>query len=366
MKYYLVAGEKSGDLHGANLIKQLKISDYEAEFKFCGGDLMLQETSNISLHINQMNFMGFVEVLLNIRTIKHNITKVKEDILTFQPDAVILIDYPGFNLRIAEYAHELGIKVFYYISPKVWAWKSGRIKKIKKWVNELYLILPFEEAFYAKHDVNAKYVGNPLLDAIDEFKQSKPIPLAKSSSKKTLALLPGSRPMEIRNILPVMIAAAEQREDLQVLIAGISSLPKSLYDQINVPNFEIIYDNTYQLLNIADVALVTSGTATLETALFNVPQVVCYKAHPLTIWIARKLVKIKFISLVNLIMDKEVVKELIQEELNVPEILSQLSPLIQGEKRNLQLEEYSKLMKIMGEPGASKRVAQHIYRHVKG
>jgi lipid-A-disaccharide synthase len=363
MKYYLIAGENSGDLHGANLMKSMKSLDTQADFRFCGGDLMLEQSSEICTHVKDMSFMGFIEVLLNIRTISANIKKVQQDIKGFNPDALILIDYPGFNLRMAKFAYDNGIKVYYYISPKVWAWKASRIKKIKAWVDKLYLILPFEEAYYEKHNYKAEYVGNPLLDAIDEFKNSKKI--AIDSSRNILALLPGSRKMEVSKILPVMMQSAAQMENVKVVIAAVSSLPKSYYQEAFDSGYEVIYDNTYQLLSQAHVALVTSGTATLESALFNVPQVVCYKAHPLTVMIAKALIKIKFISLVNLILDKEVVKELIQEHLNTREILGELNQLIEGPRREKMLQDYALIQKIMGLPGASKRVANAIYEDVQ-
>jgi lipid-A-disaccharide synthase len=363
MKYYLVAGENSGDLHGANLMKRLSVLDQQASFRFCGGDLMLKQSEHICSHVKDMSFMGFIEVLMNIRTIKANINKVQKDIEEFKPDALILIDYPGFNLRMAKFAHELGIKVYYYISPKVWAWKASRIKKIKSYVDKLYLILPFEEDFFKKHNYKAKYVGNPLLDAIEDFKNSKQTTI--ESTQNILALLPGSRKMEVSKILPVMLDSAKQMENVKVVVAGVSTLPKEYYKEAIEANIDVIYDNTYQLLNQAHIALVTSGTATLETALFNVPQVVCYKAHPLTIWIAKAFIQIKFISLVNLVMDKEVVKELIQEDLNTHEILKQLRPLNEGMARDKMLNTYSELQRIMGKPGASTRVAEEIYEHVK-
>ncbi|MFT6716570.1 MAG: lipid-A-disaccharide synthase [Saprospiraceae bacterium] len=363
MKYYLIAGENSGDLHGSKLMRELSTLDSQAEFRFCGGDLMLNQSKNICTHVKDMSFMGFIEVLMNIRTIKANINKVRHDIKRVNPDALILIDYPGFNLRMAKFAHDRGIKVYYYISPKVWAWKASRIKKIKAWVNKLYLILPFEEAFFANYNYKAKYVGNPLLDAIEDFNKAKQTPI--ESAKHILALLPGSRKMEVSKILPVMLDAAKQMEGLKVIVAGVRSLPKTFYQGAIDAGIEVLYDNTYQLLSQAHLAIVTSGTATLETALFNVPQVVCYKAHPLTIAIAKAFIKIKFISLVNLIMDKEVVKELIQEEFNTNEVLKQLQPLNEGAERQKMLADYAKLQQIMGLPGASKRVAQEIHEDVK-
>lgn len=363
MKYYLIAGENSGDLHGANLMKKLTSLDSQANFRFCGGDLMLKENENICTHVKDMSFMGFIEVLLNIKTIKANIKKVQKDIKNFHPDVLILIDYPGFNLRMAKFANELDIKVHYYISPKVWAWKESRVKKIKAWVDELYLILPFEKAFYKKHNFKATYVGNPIMDAIEEHRSKSNI--LNESEGNVLALLPGSRKMEVSKILPIMVDAALQMKQLKVIVAGVSTLPEDLYKKAIEAGFEITYDQTYQLLDKANIAMVTSGTATLETALFNVPQVVCYKAHPLTIWIAKAFVKIKYISLVNLIMDKEVVKELIQEDLTPEKILTTLSPLIKGDGRDKMLNNYADLQKLVGSPGASERVAEHIYEKIK-
>ena len=363
MKYYLIAGENSGDLHGSKIIRHLTEIDDQAEFRFCGGDLMLEENQEICTHIKEMNFMGFVEVVLNIRTIKAQINKVKKDIQAYQPDALILIDYPGFNLRISKFAHSLGIKVHYYISPKVWAWKASRIEKIKKWVHKLFLILPFEKAYFKKQGYDAQYVGNPLLDAIDDFQKSQKNEI--KSDDKILALLPGSRKMEVTKILPVMLEAAKKINQIKIVVAGVSSLPNTYYEDAVKAGCEVIYDNTYQLLTQAHVALVTSGTATLETALFHVPQVVCYKANPLTVMIAKALVKIKFISLVNIIMNKEVVKELIQQDLHHEALVKHLNLLISGEKRTEMLKDYATLQDIMGKPGASKRVAEEIYQDVK-
>lgn len=363
MKYYLIAGENSGDLHGANLMKEIKCLDTNANFRFCGGDLMLHQSKNICLHVKQMSFMGFIEVLMNIRTISKNMKQVKKDIESYNPDALILIDYPGFNLRMAEFANRLNLKVHYYISPKVWAWKSSRIKKIKAFVNQLYLILPFEEAFYKTHNYQAKYVGNPLLDAISEWKTKEQTPI--KTEKEIIALLPGSRKMEVENMLPIMLKSVENIKGKTIVIAGVTTLSKSLYEKINSEGHQIVFDNTYQLLSQAHAAIVTSGTATLETALFNVPQVVCYKAHPLTIWIAKQLVKIKYISLVNLIMNEEVVKELIQNNLNPKTIYKELKQIIQGNKREEMLSKYKVLNTKMGKPGASYRVAKNIVSDVK-
>jgi len=284
---------------------------------------------------------------------------------------LILIDYPGFNLRIAKIAKEANIKVHYYISPKVWAWKEGRVKKIKQFVDEMYIILPFEKDFYKKHQYQVKYVGNPLLDAVSDFKKKENTrdSIAKitelQNGKKIIALLPGSRKMEVEKILPHMIEASAKFSEVNFIIAGVTTLPESLYKKINTHNYPIVMDSTYDLLSASHAALVASGTATLETALFNVPQVVCYKANPISMRIAKILVNLKFVSLVNLIMDEEIVKELIQRDLNTSLIFKELQSIIEGPKREEMLAKYATLQKEMGEPGASARVAKYIVDEIK-
>lgn len=361
MKYFIVAGEKSGDLHGANLMQSILKLDKDAVFQFCGGDAMEKVSKNTVLHINEMSFMGFAEVVMNLGKILSNFKKVKTAMNSFKPDAVVLIDYPGFNLKLAKFAKENQWKVHYYISPKVWAWKESRIKKIKAFVDHLYCILPFEVAFFKKHGLEIDYVGNPILDEIDQFKSSHSI---DTKEENTIALLPGSRVMEIQKILPPMVEAAKQFPDKKIIVSAISNLPKSLYSVAENAGFELAFDQSYHILARAQSALVTSGTATLETALFNVPQVVCYRANPITIWIARRFVKIKYISLVNLILDTGAVRELIQEECNPETIKYELANIIEGEHRSTLLANYNDLHQKMGKPGASDNVAKLIYERI--
>ena len=367
MKYYLIAGEASGDLHGANLIKTLKKLDPSADFSYYGGDLMQAQGGTLVKHYAEMAFMGFLEVILNLKTILRNIKKCKQDILAFEPDVLILIDFPGFNLKIAEFAKKRGIKVCYYISPKVWAWNQKRVLKIKRDVDKMFCILPFETEFYQKWGMKVDYVGNPLLDAISDF---KPNPNFRSENnlgnQHIIALLPGSRKQEIDYILPDMLQMVALFPDYQFVIAGAPSFNQDFYKpylgQWNIP---IIFNAAYDILNIAHAAIVTSGTATLETALFKVPQVVVYKGNSISIGIARLLVKIKFISLVNLIMDQALVKELIQEDCNVSSLSTELSKLLSGHSREKMLTDYEELAQIMGKPGASEKTALLIDQYLK-
>jgi len=366
MKYYLVAGEASGDLHGANLMKALKEKDPEAEFRFYGGDKMQTEGGELVKHYAEMAFMGFIEVVINLRTISKNLAACKTDIAAWRPDVLVLIDFPGFNLRIAEFAKSKGILVCYYISPKVWAWNQKRVLKIKRIVDHLFCILPFEVDFYKRWGMEVDYVGNPLLDAIAEFKPDSYFRKTHQlSDKKIIALLPGSRKQEISRLLPDMIAVAEKWPDFEFVIAGAPSFTAEYYDQyLKGANLKLVFDATYDLLTNAHAAIVASGTATLETALFDVPQVVVYKGAPISIAIARMLVKIKFISLVNLIMDKSVVKELIQQECNPQQINSELTLIVEGgANRQLMMTNYKALYEKMGKPGASARTAELIIKY---
>ncbi|MFK8037034.1 MAG: lipid-A-disaccharide synthase [Crocinitomicaceae bacterium] len=365
MKYFLIAGEASGDLHGSNLMRALKQSDANANFQYWGGDQMKSVDGKLKKHINTLAFMGFVEVLFNLRTILKNIKTCKNQIEAFKPDVLILIDYPGFNLRIANFAKTKGLRVHYYISPQIWAWKQNRVHKIKRVVDAMYTILPFEKEFYQKFNVEVDYVGHPLVDAIQDFK-TKALSLETFrvsydlTEQPILAVLPGSRNQEIKTKLPIMLAAAKAFNNYQVIIAGAPNKDKSFYhDIIGNEHTTIIENDTYNLLNSANLAMVTSGTATLETALFKVPQVVCYKANGVSYQIAKRLVKVKYISLVNLIMDKSVVAELIQDELTVSNIITELRKL---ENDNVEiLLDYHNLEKILGGGGASKKVAELIY-----
>ena len=364
MKYYIIAGEASGDLHASNLMKALKEKDSEAEFRFWGGDLMTEVAGKQPVkHYRDLAFMGFLEVAMNLRTILGNIKICKEDIKNYRPDVLILVDYPGFNLRIAEYAKSLGIKVVYYISPQLWAWKEGRVKIVKKFVDEMLVILPFEKDFYKKHQVEAHFVGHPLLDAISDL---EPVDLQKFKSenylndKEIIALLPGSRKQEVEKKLEVMLSVRSYFPHYQFVIAGAPSLPKEFYEKYVDENVHFVSNKTYDLLRCSKAALVTSGTATLETALLNVPEVVCYKSSRISYEIGKLLVKnIKYISLVNLIMDREVVKELIQNDLNTENLVRELN-LILGDNRQKILNDYDELRQKLGGKGASENAAEII------
>ncbi|MGN7205543.1 lipid-A-disaccharide synthase [Pedobacter sp. SAFR-022] len=367
MKYYLVAGEASGDLHGANLMRALTAADPDASFRYFGGDKMQQEGGTLVKHYADMAFMGFTEVVMNLNTILRNMKSCKQDLLEYQPDILILIDFPGFNLKIAEFAKNKGIKVCYYISPKVWAWNQKRVLKIKKIVDKMFCILPFEVAFYKGWDMEIDYVGNPLLDEIAQF---NPDPAFREkhqlSGKKIIALLPGSRKQEIERLLPVMLSAKSQFPDYQFVIAGAPSFAPDYYAQFSGGHeVALVFGQTYNLLHQAHAAIVASGTATLETALFKVPQVVVYKGGAISIAIARMVVKIKFISLVNLIMDKKVVTELIQEDCNPKLLASTLGGILDGPVRESMLLDYKALAEVMGTPGASERTAALILDFLK-
>ncbi len=360
MKYYLVAGEASGDLHGANLMQAIKEYDAKANFQFFGGEKMEAEGGTLVKHYKDMAFMGFTEVLLNLRTIFKNLKACKADILAYQPDAIILIDFPGFNMKVADFAKIQGIPVYYYISPKVWAWNQKRVLKIKQKVDHMFCILPFEVEFYASWGMPVHYVGNPLLDAISAFKIDPDFKTKLNlSDKPIIALLPGSRKQEIERLLPDMVQVAQKFSDYQFLLAAAPNFDEAYYEQFLVGStIKLVHQQTYDLLAHAHAALVASGTATLETAIFQVPQVVLYKGGAISIAIARLLVKIRFISLVNLIMDKEVVKELIQEACNPNQIAKELDHIVQGPIREEMLADYKELNQILGEPGASKRAAK--------
>ncbi|WP_028296991.1 lipid-A-disaccharide synthase [Olivibacter sitiensis] len=371
MKYYLVAGESSGDLHGSNLIKALRERDKGADFEIVGGDLMAAASGKKPLlHTSEMSFMGFVEVVANLGTVLSNLKKVKADILQKKPDALVLIDFPGFNLKLAEFAKKHDIKVFYYISPKVWAWNTGRVKKIKKIVDHLFCILPFEVEFYEQWGMKVDYVGNPLLDAIASYPYRADFLMENHlrADRPIIALLPGSRKMEISRLLPEMMKLVGLFPMHQFVIAGAPNFDTAYYkrymDEMEVP---IVFGQTYDLLKHAEAAVVASGTATLETALLHVPQVVVYKANPISIAIARKVIKVAFISLVNLILDDEVVKELIQKEANHDTIADELDLLLNNkERRSYVLAEYDRLDELMGKPGASDRVAELVVGYLKG
>lgn len=365
MKYYIIAGEASGDLHGSNLIKHIIERDANADIRAWGGELMEAEGANVVKHYRDLAFMGFLEVAANLRTILKNFDICKADILSYKPDVLILIDYPGFNLRMAKFAHQKGIKVFYYISPQIWAWKQNRVKQIKAYVDEMYVILPFEKDFYAKFDVDVTFVGHPLIDAVERFKtafSSREIFLSENGldERPVVAVLPGSRKQEIGKILPLMITVAEKYPDFQFVIAGAPSQEPAYYQSfIKESGIKILFGKTYQLLTYSHSAMVTSGTATLETGIFRVPQVVCYRGGFLSYVIARFLVKIKYISLVNLIMDREVVKELIQNNLTKKSLRKEFELISRkGDRRDKMLADYQELYEKLGGKGASDLTAK--------
>lgn len=359
MKYYIIAGEASGDIHAANLIKEIKLLDKQSQFRVWGGDKMQEQGAVLVKHYRQLAFMGFYEVIANLRTIIRNLKFCKQDILDYQPDALILVDYPGFNLRIAGFAHQKGFKVFYYISPQIWAWKQSRVKKIRKFVDRMYVILPFEKDFYANHNVEVDYVGHPLLDVIENEKSNLPEAVKFRSlnglnEKPIIALLPGSRKQEISKILPEMLSVSPFYPDYQFIIAAASAIEMDYYQQfIDKSSLNVIYHQTHSLLQNAAAALVTSGTATLETALMNVPEVVCYKGNWLSFQIAKRIVNVKYISLVNLIADKPVVTELIQDKLNTSSLKGELEKILEDENRNRIFRDYAQLRELLGNKGAS-------------
>jgi len=364
MRYYMIAGEASGDLHGANLMKALKLEDSEAQFRFLGGDLMIAQGGDLVKHYSEMSYMGFAEVLMNLPAILRNLKNAKADLLANRPDALILIDFPGFNLKIAEFAKSKGIKVYYYISPKVWAWNQKRVLKIKKVVDKLFCILPFEVEFFRTWGMEVDYVGNPLLDAIAAFKPDAQFKQKHGLVEKPIiALLPGSRKQEILKILPDMLQTASRFADYQFVIAGAPNFGPDFYKGfVGSQKIPVVFNDTYNLLANAKAAIVTSGTATLETALFHVPEVVVYKTSAISVFIARMVIKIRFISLVNLIMDKLVVKELIQEDCNPDKIGEELQELVGGSYRDEMLQNFKQLSEKMGSPGASEKTARLIVK----
>jgi lipid-A-disaccharide synthase len=370
MKYYIIAGEASGDLHASNLMKAMKAEDGKADFRFWGGDLMQEQGGSLVKHYRDLAFMGFAEVLMNLQTILKNISFCKEDLLRYQPDVLILVDYPGFNLRIAEFAKKKGIKVVYYISPQVWAWKQSRVHKIKKSVDKMLVILPFEKDFYAKFGMEVDFVGHPLLDALTGEKTiSKAAFLSenKLADKPIVALLPGSRKQEVSKMLGIMLQVVDRFKDIQFVVAAVGSLPADFYKEIvGEKPVKVLQNKTHQILRNAAAALVTSGTATLETALIGVSEVVCYKGNWFSYQIAKRVVHVKYISLVNLIMDNEVVKELIQDELNVENLVRELNQLLNNEKAKSQLLTNStRLKEKLGQSGASERAAKIIVDFTK-
>lgn len=366
MKYYIIAGEASGDLHGSNLIKAIKVKDPGADIRCWGGDMMKAAGGTLVKHYKEMAFMGFLEVVANINRIFKNIAFCKQDILRFKPDVLVFIDYSGFNLRIASWAKAHQISTHYYISPQIWASREGRIKNIKRDIDAMHVILPFEKEFYEnKHRYPVNFVGHPLIDAIGEVKRGEHKTFREQNQldtqKPIIALLPGSRKQEVQKMLTLMLSVTASFPDYQFVIAGAPSLDREFYlPFLRSFPVELVFDQTYDLLSISHAALVTSGTATLETALFKVPQVVCYRANWISYQIAKRIITLKYISLVNLIMDQEVVRELIQDELNLKNLKKELSKILEGTERERQLEAYNELEKKLGGMGASEKAATFI------
>ena len=366
MKYYIIAGEASGDLHGSNLMKGLKQADPDADFRFWGGDLMQAQGGTLVKHYKETAIMGFIEVVKKLSTVTKNLRFCKNDILSYNPDVVILIDYPGFNFRIAKFAHQHGLKTFYYIAPKVWAWKEKRVKRLQQYVDKLFIIFPFEIAYFKKWGIDAYYQGNPLVDSIAEHAANKSTfeaYVAKNNlpNKPVVALLAGSRKQEVAYIVPRIKKLVEEFPEHQLVLAAAPSLDEAFYSQYISPsdNIAVVYGQTYDTLLQADAAIVASGTATLETALLNIPQAVCYGGNELSYQIAKRLVKGKYISLVNIIMDKPVVKELIQHDMSIDKMKAELRLLLFDQNyRYAQLNSYQQLRGMLGEPGSSKRVAE--------
>ena len=365
MKYYIISGEASGDLHGSNLVKAIQQKDQQATFRGWGGNLMMEAGVDLVKHYKDLAFMGLIEVLKNIRTIRANLEFCKNDIAAYNPDALILIDYSGFNLRIAKWAHDYSFKKLYYISPQVWAWRSKRVFKIKKYIDHMMVILPFEQAFYAKYNYPVTFVGHPLLDVVDGHRVNPTFRAQHDlSDRPIIALLPGSRKQEIKNMLSIMLDTLSRFPDFQFVIAGAPSIEGAYYQSIIEPYgalpVKVVANQTYDLLRHAHAALVTSGTATLETALFKVPQVVCYKGNRISYWIVKNMVNIKYIALVNLIADKALVKELIQFELTPDNLEKELTLILQGPNREKMLHAYENLRDLLGNHGAPLRAATKI------
>jgi lipid-A-disaccharide synthase len=375
MQYYIIAGEASGDLHGSNLIKELHKLDNAANIRCWGGGKMEAAGATLVKHYHDLAFMGFVEVIKNLGIIFKNINFCKKDITAYKPDVLILIDYPGFNLRIAKWANQQKIKVVYYISPQVWAWKENRVKGIKKYVDKMLVILPFEKDFYKKWNYEVEYVGHPLVEVVESFKSSDntldlqaPIANTKQKTENIIALLPGSRQQEILKKLPIMLQVAKYFPDYNFVVAKAPGLNEHFYNELLAPykNVSSVVNKTYELLSQSKAALVTSGTATLETALFNVPEVICYKGNSLSYQIAKRLIKIKYICLVNLIMDKEVVKELIQDELTIENLKQELQLLLTSPQKQQQIQkDYADLKALLRQGGhASANAAKSIYNFI--
>ena len=371
-KYYIISGEPSGDLHASNMMKELLLLDSTIEFRFWGGDLMEKVAhQKPTKHIKDLAFMGFVEVVKNIRTIFKNISFCKQDILQYKPDVLILVDYPGFNLRIADWAKTQNIRVLYYVSPTIWAWKENRVEIVKRACEKMFVILPFEVAVYKKLGYEADYVGHPLLDAIEQEKPNLPtrdqfITTNQLDNRPIIAVLPGSRKQEIHLMFSIMLDVVDEFKEYQFVIAGTTNLPKEAYQPALDRNVKVVFNQTYALMHHAHAGIIKSGTSTLESALFRLPQVVCYKGGAVSYAIARMVVgdRVKYIALPNLIMDKPVVKELIQSDLTTANLKEELNRIISGKAREEMLLEYDALIALLGNSGASKKVATAIYNHL--
>jgi len=370
VRYYIITGEASGDLHASNLMRELKRLDANASFRCWGGERMKEHGCELVKHYRETAYMGFTDVALHLGKIRNLIAYCKRDILSWRPDVLVLVDYPGFNLRMAKFARRNGFRVIYYISPQVWAWNPSRVQKIKARIDHMIVILPFEEEFYAQYDYPVEYVGHPLLDAIDPVYQDL-YPSFRSvyslDDRPIIAILPGSRRQEIRRILPVMLSVVPQFADYQFVIAGLSGLSSTFYKAfMDSHPVRIVYDQTYPLLRNAAAAMVTSGTATLETALHDVPQVICYRGEALSYLIAKKLIRVPYIGLVNLIMGEEIATELIQDQMNPENLLSELNQILnEGSRRDRMLTDYQRLKSKLGGRGASERAARSIFKYLQ-
>ncbi len=372
MRYYIIAGEASGDLHASKLMRELKKQDADADFRFWGGDLMAAHGGTPVKHYKELAFMGLMDVIMNLRAIKRNFKFCKSDILSYKPDVLILVDYPGFNLRMAEFAHKNNITTHYYISPKVWAWKKKRAYKIKRTIDKLFVIFPFEIDFYKNYDYPVEYVGNPVIDAVDEALETLPSDAEfrkkhRLSGKPIIALLPGSRKQELKHNFPIMLGLAKYFPDYQFVVAAALSLEKAFIRSfITDEDVHLVYDATYSVLKSAQAAVVTSGTATLEAALIGTPQLVCYKGDYISYQVARRVVDVKWISLVNLVANKEVIKEYIQYDMTDDKLQSELDKLLfDTDYRQKMSEGYHKIREVLGDRGASARTAKIIYESLQ-
>lgn len=373
MKYYIIAGEASGDLHGSNLVRSIVAKDTSADIRFWGGEKMLEAGAGKAVlvkHYKDLAYMGFWEVLTHLRVILGNMAFCKKDIDSFRPDVIIFIDYPGFNLRMASYASKKGYKAFYYIAPQIWAWHTSRVKQIKRYIQKVYAVLPFEPDFYAKYGVEAEFLGHPLLDAMARYEPNPNLPIEPlKEGEKLITLMPGSRKQEINKIFPVMLKASSHFPEYRFVVAATSSIDQSLYEKHlkAYPHIKLVYDRAYDLLSASEAAMVKSGTATLETAILQIPEVVCYKTSYLSYKIARYLVKnLKFISLVNLILDREVVRELLQEDLTEGILVEELGKILKDTKiRERQLSDYKELVSRLGNSGVSDKIANSMINNLR-